>query len=127
MPVTPYLAKAMLDWVTGAATPTRPGQRWISLATQSPTTASAFDGAFTSRASMQFAAANSPQMSVTNASTSLNTTLSASIAATAVGWNLYDSTAGGTRLLYGTVTANIGFKAADNYLCSAGQCKITLS
>lgn len=125
MPVTPYLAKQMLDWVTGAAAATRPGQRWVSFATQSPTTESAFDGPFNTRVSARFAAANSPQMSATLAT---NATLATATAvATVVGWNLWDSTAGGTRLMYGTATANIGCKSSDNVQIQSGSWRITLS
>lgn len=75
---------------------------------------------------MSFAPANSPGMSASNGA-AMGAVHSATIAATAVGWNLWDSTAGGTRLLYGTVTANIGFKAADNATVAAGNCIIVCS
>src|SRR4030095_506870 len=109
MPLTPEGRQICLDWVLGGANPTRPATRWVSFATQSPTTASAFDGPIQSRASFTFAAANSPDGSATNLNAVANITATA--ACTVVGWNLWNSSAGGTRLAYGTVSANIGCKA----------------
>lgn len=126
MPFTPYMEKAVIDWITGAAAATRPGGRWIQWATASPTTASAFDGAFTSRVTVSFAPANSPQGSATNALACSGATCSA--AATAVAWNIYESSVGGSRLAYGTLTASLGCKSAtDNPAFGAGALKITLT
>ena len=125
MPLTSYGQKALLDWILGGATPTRPSQLWFSLATQSPTDANAFDGPFNTRVSARFAAANSPQTSA-----SLATTMSlatATAAATPVGWNLWDSTVGGTRLAYGTFAAVIGCKSSDNVQITSGSLKVILS
>jgi hypothetical protein len=123
------IRKATLDWVLGGAAATRPGSRWISFATASPNDTSAFDGPFSGgvfgRATVTFAAANSPQMSVTNLNAFSNITATA--LATAVGWNLWNSSSGGTRIAYGTVTANIGCKSADNIGIAAGAINITLS
>src|SRR5262245_131008 len=125
MPLTPYASKAVLDWVLGGATPTQPGQRWLSFATASPTSESAFDGPFQTRVSVRMAAAASPQTSVSN--NAGLTWATATAAATAVGWNLWDSTAGGTRLAYGTFAAAIGCKSADQPQVSAASFKIILS
>ena len=125
MPLTPEGEKAVLDWVLGGANPTRPTQRWVQFATQSPTSQSAFGGPIQSRMSVTFAAANSPQMSVTNLNAFSAITCTA--VATVVGWNLWDHSTGGTRLAYGTVTANIGCKSADNIAIGAGKILITLS
>jgi hypothetical protein len=125
MPFDPYLSKQLLDWMTGAAGATQPSSRFISFATASPTTQSAFDGPFSPRATVTFAGANSPQMSVTNVAAFSNVTATA--AGTAVGWNLWDRPTGGTRLMFGTATAVIGCKSADNIAIAAGQIKITLS
>ncbi len=125
MPLTPYLAKAMLDWCFGGAAATQPAQRWITFATASPTTASDFSGPWQTRLSVRMAAAASPQGTVSN-NTNIGT-VTATAVATAVGFNIYDSTAGGTRLLFGTSTANIGCKSsADQILISAGFLTITI-
>jgi hypothetical protein len=124
-PLTDVGEKLLLDWVLGGASPTRPATRWVSFATASPTNANAFDGPFQSRMTVTFASANSPQMSVTNLNAVSNITATA--AATAVGWNLWNSSSGGTRLAYGTATAAIGCKSADNIAIGAGAIKITLA
>jgi hypothetical protein len=125
MPLDPYTEKALLDWALGGATPpSAPTQRWVQWATASPTSASAFDGPFSPRMTVTFAAANSPQMSATNLNAVTGT---ATAAATAVGWNLYDRSVGGTRLAWGTWSANVGCKSADNPAFAAGALKITLS
>lgn len=125
MPLSDVFEKAVLDWVTGAAAATQPASRWISFATQSPTSQSAFDGPWQSRMTVTFAAANSPQMSATNLNAVSNITATAG--ATAVGWNMWNSSAGGTRIAYGTTTANIGCKSGDNIGIAAGAIKITLT
>jgi len=125
MPLTDYMEKALLDWVLGGATPTQPAQRWLSWATQSPTSQSAFDGPFNTRVSVNMAAAASPQTSVSNQS--VMSVATATAAATPVGWNLWDSTQGGTRLAYGTCAAAIGCKSGDNPMFSIGSFRIVLS
>ncbi len=125
MPLTDAMEKAVLDWVLGGAAATRPTARWVGLATASPTSVSAFEGAYNTRATVTFAAAASPQMSATNANAFSN--ISALAAATVVGWNLWDAGAAGNRLAYGTATAAIGCKSADNVAIAAGGIKIVLS
>jgi len=125
MPLTDYAEKALLDWVNGGATPTRPAQRWLSFATASPTSQSAFDGPFNTRVSVVFGPAASPGASVSNQS--VMSLATATAVATAVGWNLWDSTAGGTRLAYGTLAAAIGCKSADNPMFSVGSFRISLT
>lgn len=124
--ITPYLAKALLDWALNGATPTRPSQLWVQWATASPTTQSAFDGPFSSRRTATFAAANSPNNSATLLAAVSGATASA--AATVVGWNLYDASSGGNRLLFGTLSASLGCKSAsDNPAFPAGGLVIVLS
>jgi len=124
MPLTDYLEKQTLDWLLGGAAATQPAGRWVSWATASPTSQSAFDGPWQSRGTVTFAAANSPQMSATNLNAPLATNTAA---ATAVGWNLWDRSVGGTRLAYGSCTAAIGCKSADQAQFPAGTLKITLA
>lgn len=126
MPLTPYLQKAMLDWCFGGAAATQPAQRWITFATASPTTNSPFDGPFQTRLSVRMAAASSPQGSVSN---NINIgTVTATAVATALGFNIWDSTAGGTRLCFGTLTAALGCRSStDQVLIAAGNLKITIA
>jgi hypothetical protein len=125
MPLTEAFEKQVLDWALGGAAGSQPTQRWIQFATQSPTQANAFDGPFSPRNTVTFAAANSPQMSKTNLNTiSLCT---ATAAGTAVGWNLYDRSVAGTRIAFGTCTAAIGCKSGDQPALAPGTLKITLT
>src|SRR5262245_44918001 len=126
MPLTDFGEKLVLDWILGGAAATRPGGRWISFATGSPNAAGASDGGFTPRCTVTFAAANSPQNSVTNLN-GISATVSGVASLTAIGWNLYESSAGGNRLAYGTCTAAIGCKSGDNPSFAAGALKLTLT
>jgi hypothetical protein len=125
MPLSPFAQKLTLDWVTGAAAATRPTARWIGFATQSPTSQSAHEGQANTRATVTFAAANSPQGTVTNLNAFSN--ISALATVTFVGWNLWDAGAAGNRLAFGTCTAAIGCKTTDNVVISAGGIKIVLT
>lgn len=110
MPLTPFEQKNILDYLTGAAAAVRPASRFISIATQSPTSQSAFDGPFSPRMSYSANAANSPAGSASNR---VAMSCTATAAATAVGWNLWDSNQGGTRIAYGTLSASVGCASAD--------------
>jgi hypothetical protein len=125
MPLSDIFEKQLLDWALGGAAASQPTQQWIQFATASPTQANAFDGPFSPRATVTFAGANSPQGSKTN----LNTIVSATATAngTAVGWNVYDRSVGGTRIAFGTCTAAIGCKSGDQPSLNPGALKITLS
>jgi hypothetical protein len=126
MPLTNYLNKQVLDWITGGASATQPVGRWIQWATGSPNQNGASDGPFSSRFTITFAAANSPQGTVTNVAAVTGAV--ASTAATCLGWNLYDSSVGGNRLAYGTLSASISCRSAtDQPAFAAGALKITLS
>lgn len=117
--------KNVLDWLTGGAAAVRPASRFVSFATASPTSVSAFDGPFSPRVTCTFAAANSPQMSATNAAV-----LSATATAigTVLGFNVWNqAAAGGTRLFWGTMTAAVGCASGDTIGVPAGSLKIVLS
>jgi len=117
MPFHSSVEQDMLDWVTGAAAVTRPGGRWIGWATGSPDDISDSAGRIT-RGTCTFAAANSPQGSVTNLNSVFGTNTGP--AATAVGWNLYNSSVGGSRLAFGTLTSQLGCRASGTDQCSVG-------
>ena len=124
MPWTQFTQKALLDWVLQGATPTRPGKTYIQWATASPRTDSAFDGPFSPRMTVTFGGAASPAGTASNIAAVTGT---ATAAATAVGWNLYDDSVAGNRLAYGTLTANVGCKSADNPAFAAGALRVTLA
>jgi hypothetical protein len=126
MPLDAYYAKNLLDWTTGAAAAVQPAGRWIQWAIGSPTSISGSDAAFSSRVTVSFAAANSPQGSCTNLNAISG--ISASLAITCLGWNLYDRSSGGTRLMGGTLSASISVRSAtDLPSFAAGALKLVLS
>lgn len=129
MPLDPFHAKNLLDYTLGGAAASQPSNQFISLATASPTTASAFDGPFTrsgtagGRATWNAAAAASPTGSATNRSLM---TWTATAIATVVGWNLWNSSSGGSRLAFGTLSSSVGCASADTFGFAAGALKITM-
>jgi hypothetical protein len=126
MPLTPYLAKALLDWSLGGATPTRPVGRFIGFASGSPTTASDSAAALT-RATATFSAANSPAGSVVLAAP---VTCSCTAAAQKVlYWNLYDGVTASTRLAYGTLTASalVSSGSAAFFVAGTGAGSLTMT
>ena len=125
MPASDYAEKAVLDWLLGGATPTRPSNRYVSFATQTPTSQSTFDHPSTpARFTATFAVANSPQGSCTNLNTIIVSVGPAAV--TAKGVNIWDAAAGGNRLAYGGI-ANIGAKSADQWSFNPGGLKISLA
>lgn len=135
MPLTQYMQKQVLDFICGGATVTRPGSRFVQFATVSPRSDSAFDGPIRSRLSISFAAANSPGGFVSNASAPTigsgalgGSTAGATVSCTLVGWNLYDSGIGGTRLAYGTLSASVGVASGvDTLSIALSALRITLT
>ena len=126
MPFSEYTEKALLDWCFGAAAVTQPAQRWISFATATPNSQSTFDGPFNTRVSVRMAAAASPAGSATLIS-NMSLATATNAPASVFGFNIWDSTVGGTRLAYGTCTAAIGAKSGDNIQISAGSMLVTIA
>jgi len=130
MPLTPYMAKQLLDYLLGGAAATRPASRFISFATGTPDTAGASDGPINARESLDFAAANSgaPFGSATIRSARSNATATLSPTCKIVGWNMWDSAAGGTRLAYGTFSGGSTFTVTNvgSIIMSAGRLVITI-
>ena len=118
-----YIEKALLDWMLQGATPTAPAGMWIGLATQSPTSVSAFEAPVT-RHTVTFSAAASPAGSASNRAA---VTILATAACTPVGWNIWQSSAGGSRWAWGTLTASVTCSSAQTVGFAAGGLKITLS
>lgn len=126
MPVTPYLAKALLDWSLGGATPTRPVGRFIGFASGTPDTAND-SAAPMFRITATFSAASSP---IGTAALSAALTCSCTANCTVFYWNLYDGTTASTRLMFGTLTASKTIRSGSAAFfvsgTGAGGLKITL-
>jgi hypothetical protein len=124
MPLTPTAAALLLDWVNGPGTPTRPPARWFGYATSSPNASTAFEGQ-TNRVTVTFGPASGAPISATNMNVFAALTMSP--AKTFIGWNLWDASPAGNRLMYGTFAANAGNKANSGFNMSAGSLKILLA
>ena len=118
------MAKNMLDWCLGGAAASQPPGFWLQWATGSPNDAGASDGPVPSRRTVTFGAGASPAGSVSNIAAITGWTNTA--VATFLGWNIYDRSVGGTRIFYGTLTAKVGCKSADNPAFAVGALVVTL-
>lgn len=123
MALDPFAAKQALDWLLGGAVATRPASRWIEFASGSPTSVSASAAPVQSRISWNAAAASSPLGAATNRSLG---TATATAICTIVAWNMYWSSAGGARLMWGTFSSSLGCASADTPAFAAGALTITL-
>lgn len=106
----------------------QPPGRWLNWATGSPATNGDSVGPFSSRRTVTFSAANSPNGSAVLSAAVTGATASA--ACTVRGWNLYDSSVGGTVIMFGTLTATATCRSrTDAMAFSAGVngLNITLS
>lgn len=123
MAFDPFIAKALLDWALGGAAVTRPANRWIEFASGSPTSVSASAAPVQSRLSWNAAAASSPLGAATNRSLG---TATATAACTIIAWNMFWSSSGGSRLMWGTFSSSLGCASADTPAFAAGALTITL-
>lgn len=124
MPFDLYIEKALLDWCTGAASVTRPTNRFLGFESGSPRYSSD-SPAQVFRSTVSFQAANSG----VSASASLGQSVSASCSTTCTvfGWALFNSTSGGTRLVYGTLTATQTLRAGSQVAFRASNLVISLA
>lgn len=129
MPLTSYTEKLLLDWAlggTGGAV-SSPANRFIQFASSVPDAANAYDGPFTNRMTVTFAAAASPAGSASNANALVRT---ATAITTVCGWNLYDQITLGNRLAYGTTVVGgtaTGLASGDAFRFTAGSLVITIA
>lgn len=124
MPFDPYMQKALLDWCLGGATPTRPTNWFIGFETTSPTSVSDF-AAPGSRATATFQSASTGVSASASLKAALTCTMTA--ACTVIGWAVYNSSSGGQRLMYGTLTASQTCASGDAPAFVAANLKITLA
>lgn len=124
MPLDPYIEQALLNWCTGAAAVTRPTARFVNFESGSPQY-SADSAAPVFRSTMSFAAAISAGSA--SASNNGSVSCSASSVCTIYGWALYNSTSGGSRLVYGTLTASHSLRSGSQAGFAAGGLVITMA
>lgn len=128
--ISAYDAKAMLDWVLGGATPTRPTDRYVALSLGTPTSISASEvlpNSGYTRQSALFGAAASPAGSASNTAAMTFGPFSSSAAIQGV--VLFDTSAftAGNQLWYGTLLTARTVLPADTLVIAAGGLLITLS
>lgn len=128
--ISAYLSKAVLDWVNGGATPTRPGSRLAALSLGTPTSVSGSEVAPNSgylRQSALFDAAASPAGSNSNTAAMTFGPFSSSNAIQ--GLVIYDTTAftAGNMLWYGTLLTARTVLPGDTLVVAAGALLITLA
>lgn len=129
--VAAYAEKAMLDWVLGGATPTRPGAWGAGLSLGSPTSVSGSEittGSGYARQTIGFAAAASPGGSATNntAATWGPFSSTCSISGLQI-WDTVLSLNSGNMLWYGLLATARTLLAADSVILASGALTISLA
>lgn len=113
--VSVYARKAMLDWVLGGATPTRPSAWWVGLSYGAPTSVSGSEIAF-SRATLTAAAANTSNGIL--ASNAASVAFASQIyASTVSGYQVWDASAGGNMLWFGLLSAATLPSSKSAFVC----------
>jgi hypothetical protein len=129
--VAQYASKAMLDWVCGGASPTRPTTWAAGISLGAPTSISASEVGTASGYSCQtvtFGAAGTPSGSGTVTNANAMTFGPFSTAQSLSGVVVKDTVAtGGNMLFYGTLTTARTVAAGDSLVIAAGALTITLS
>jgi hypothetical protein len=128
--ISSYDQKAMLDWVLGGATPTRPTDRYVALSLGTPTSVSASEVLTNSgyvRQTALFGAAASPAGSASNTAAMTFGPFSSSAAIQGV--VIFDTSAftAGNQLWYGTLLTARTVLPGDTLVIGAGSLILTLS
>lgn len=127
-----YAEAAMLNWVLGGATPTRPAAWGVGLALGAPTSISGSEigtGSGYARQTGTFGAAASPAGSVSNANAmTFGPFSTAQSISGLVVWDTITATPNiGNMLWYGTLTTPRTVGPGDQLVIAAGALTITLS
>lgn len=129
--IAAYASKAMLDWVLGGATPTRPASQAIGLSLGNPTSLSGSEittGSGYARQTGLFGAAQSPAGSATNASAATFGPFSgaASISGVQI-WDTMLSLNSGSMLWYGLLATARTVGVGDSLVMASGAMTVSLS
>jgi hypothetical protein len=130
--ISVYMQQAMLDWVCGGASPTRPSTRGAAISTGSPTSAVASEvgaGSGYTRQTITFAAAGTPAGSGTVTNSAPCTWGTFNAAQSVSGLVIFDTLAAGagSMLFYGLLAAARTFSSGDQLVLNTGALTITLS
>jgi len=122
MGTSQYMQKAMLDWVLGGATPTRPSAWYMGLAIGAPTSNAGSEATASGYARQTFSAlaAGTPATSGTTMnSNAIIFTFSA--AQTIRGFTIWDAVSGGNMLRFGALSAASSVMASGDTLSFAAS------
>lgn len=129
--IAAYAEKAMLDWVLGGATPTRPAAWGIGLSLGSPTSISGSEittGSGYARQTGIFGAAASPGGSATNGSAATFGPFSGAASVSGVQiWDTILTLNSGNMLWYGLLATARTIGVGDSLVMASGAMTISLS
>jgi hypothetical protein len=123
-----YAEVALLDWICGGATPTRPTTRYLALHTGAPGETGASNEVSTSgtnysRQAITFAAASSGSAASSNTPTFTNT---GTDFGTISHLSIWDASSGGNCLWQGAATASKAIANGDSYAVASGSLTVAL-
>lgn len=124
-----YAEKAVLDWLMGGATPTRPSARYIALYTAAPSDSGGgteVSGSGYSRQTATFAAASTPGGTTSN-SAAVDFTASGGNWGTITHMGIFDASSGGNLLWHGALTASKLIQDGDTLSFAIGNIDLTIA
>ena len=129
--IAAYAEKAMLDWVLGGATPTRPAAWAFGLSLGAPTSVSGSEittGSGYARQTAIFGAAASPSGSATNASACTFGPFSGAASVSGIQiWDTILTLNSGNMLLYGLLATARTIGVGDSLVLASGAAVVSLS
>jgi len=124
-----YAEKAVLDWLMGGATPTRPSAHYIALYTAAPSDSGGgteVSGSGYSRQSTTFDEASTPGGTTSN-SAAVNFTASGGDWGTITHMGIFDASSGGNLLWHGSLTASKVIEDGDTLSFAIGNIDLTIA
>lgn len=129
--VSAYLAKAMLDWSLGGATPTRPGAWAVGLSLGVPSSTSGSEittGSGYARQTVVMPAAASPAGSVTNTAAMTFGAFSGGASITGIDiWDTILTLNSGNLLYYGTLATARTVGVGDSLVINSGALTVLMT
>lgn len=124
-----YAEKAVLDWLMGGATPTRPSAHYIALYTAAPSDSGGgteVSGSGYTRQAATFDAASTPGGTTSN-SAAVNFTASGGDWGTITHMGIFDASSGGNLLWHGSLTASKLIQDGDTLSFAIGNIDLTIA
>lgn len=124
-----WAEKAVLDWLMGGATPTRPSARYVALYTAAPSDSGGgteVSGSGYSRQAATFDAASSPGGTTSN-SAAVSFTASGGSWGTITHMGIFDASSGGNLIWHGALTASKTIGDGDTLEFATGNIDLTIA